>query len=365
MPLNWIALNSIKGIGPVRIKKLLEKYGSPEAVFRESPSTIAKEGIIPESCISEFNNPALFKEAEEQIKLAQKIDARIITLADKNYPVYLKEIFAPPPVLYVKGNPSSFTNHAVAVVGTRTPTPYGKSVAASITRELVGCNLTIVSGLALGIDSAAHEACLENGGFTIAVLGCGVDRIYPSVNKTLAEKICSSGALVSEFPLGIPPESFNFPRRNRIISGLSAGVIVVEAGLKSGSLITANYALQQGREVFAVPGPITSTYSIGTFNLIKDGATPARSGKEIAESLKVITSPQIVNFTSCPSPTPPLYLLSQSEIDIFELISSTPVRLDDIAEKSKLSSGELYSILLNLELRGLIYQTGGMQYIRA
>jgi len=331
MPLNWIALNSIKGIGPVRIKKLLEKYGSPEAVFRESPSNIAREGLIPESCITELTNPSLFKEAEEQIKSAQKINARIITLADKNYPVYLKEIFAPPPVLYVKGNPEAFTNHAVAVVGTRTPTPYGKSVTASITRELVECKLTIVSGLALGIDSVAHEACLDSGGFTIAVLGSGVDRIYPAANKALAERICSSGALVSEFPLGIPPESFNFPRRNRIISGLSAGVIVIEAGQKSGSLITANYALQQGREIFAVPGPITSIYSTGTFNLIKDGATPARNGKEIAESLKVITSPQIVNFTSCPVPTHPWYLLSESEAGVFELIGSVPIRLDDIA----------------------------------
>lgn len=363
MPLSWIALNSVRGLGPVRIKNLLNRYGTPEKVFEKSKSEITRDGVIPEMCIAHLYDPDLFKNAERQLQWAEKIGISVITLNDSQYPLYLKEIFAPPPVLYIKGKTSVFSRHAVAVVGTRTPTSYGKNAAVSITRDLVQQKITVVSGLARGIDSAAHETCIKNGGSTVAVLGCGIDKTYPPENRVLAEKIIESGALVSEFPLGTAPEPYNFPRRNRIISGLSAAVLVVEAGEKSGSLITAHYALQQGKDIFAVPGPITSPMSAGTFNLLKEGASPARSGFEIAECLKVITHP-IVNFTSCPAPRLPAGLLSDAEREVYEQISSTPVRIDELAGDESRSPGELPGILLNLELKGLIRQCSGQQFVR-
>ncbi|NLG16334.1 MAG: DNA-protecting protein DprA [Fibrobacter sp.] len=363
MPLSWIALNSVKGLGPVRIKGLLQKYGTPEEVFKKSVSEIIRDGVIPEICAAQLSNPELFRNAEKQLLFAQKTGVTVITLSSTDYPSYLREIFAPPPVLYIKGNRTVFSGHAVAVVGTRLPTAYGKKAAVSITKELVQHKISIISGLARGIDSIAHETCILNSGSTVAVLGCGIDRIYPPENRGLAEKIIENGALVSEFPLGTQPESFNFPRRNRIISGLSAAVLVIEAGEKSGSLITAHYALQQGRDVFAVPGPITSAQSTGTFNLLREGASPARSGHEIAESLKVVTHP-LVNFTSCPAPQLPLSLLCDAEREIFAQISSVPLRIDELAEKCGKSPGELFCNLLNLELKGLVQQISGQQFIR-
>jgi len=363
MTISWIALNSVKGLGPVRIKQLIEKFGTPEAVFKEKPRAFA--GIIPEMCISGLSDPQLFEQAEEQIRKAGKIGAEILTLEDMRYPMYLKEIFAPPPVLFVRGSLSAFTKHAVAVVGTRNPTLYGKTATTAITADLVGANTAIISGLARGIDTYAHEVCVANGGSTIAVLGSGIDTIYPSSNGQLAEKLQEKGALVSEFPLGTPPDAFNFPRRNRIISGLSAGVLVIEAGEKSGSLITAHYALQQGRDLFAVPGPITSQMSRGTFNLIKQGAVPVRCGNDIIEAIQVISSSQVMDFsTSCPVPKLPLDLLSQEETSILAFLGSEPSRIDAISEKTGQPVNTLFGILLNLELKGLIRQVSGQQYVR-
>ena len=363
MPLQWIALNSVKGLGPVRIKKLLEKYETPGEVFRQDPSRLVQEGFIPQVCAAQLSDAGLFREAQRQLELAARSDISIMTLNDSDYPPYLNEIYAPPPVLYIKGNRSVFKKHAISVVGTRHPTSYGKQAAVSITTGLVEHNLAIVSGLALGIDTIAHETTIKNNGFTVAVLGSGIDKIYPRDNQVLAEKISQKGILVSEFPLGTAPEAFNFPRRNRIISGLSAAVLVVEAPERSGSLITAHYALQQGRDIFAVPGPITSPLSAGTFNLLKDGAIPARSGKEIAECLNVVTH-SLINVASCPAPVLPLVLLSDSEKQILEQLSDIPVRIDDIAEKYSGSIGEVLGILLNLELKGLIHQISGQQFVK-
>ena len=364
MPLSWIALNSVYGLGPVRIKNLIERFGSPQAVFDQSPQNLTHEKIIPQSCITQLFNPNLLKDAQNQLQRCNDLGVTIMTLTDKDYPPYLKEIYAPPPVLYIKGRRSVFSGHAVGIVGTRNPTFYGKSAAAFITKELVECKLVIVSGLARGIDTVSHETCLQNDGFTIAVLGNGIDCTYPKSNEKLAERICSRGALISEFPLGTPPEAFNFPRRNRIISGLSAGIVVVEAPVKSGSLITAHYALQQGREIFAVPGPINSPMSAGTFNLLKDGAIPARSGKEIAESLKFFTTPDL--FTSGTQCTMrlPLETLSDEECNVYNFLSNTPLSVDDLAEKCGFTIGLLLSILLNLELKGIVNQISGQLFVR-
>ncbi len=365
----WIALNSVKGLGPVRIKHLIDRHGSAEEVFRRSVSELHHEGIIPDACIAGMSVKELFAEAENQAALAEKEGVGILTLASPEYPRYLKEIFAPPPVLFVRGDASVFTLPCMAVVGTRSPTAYGRSAARLLTKELVGEGFVIASGLARGIDAIAHETCIEQGGRTIGVLGCGIDILYPSDNAALAGKIRFAGALISEFPMGTRPEPFNFPRRNRIISGLSAGVLVVEGGEKSGGLITASYALQQGRDVFAVPGPITSPQSAGTFNLIKEGAIPARSGREIAEALSLFGNYH--HKGQSPGETPggvrggiQLSLLSEFERSIYETLSETPRRMDELSAIVQRPVMQLFDVLLMLELKGLVRQLSGQQYIR-
>jgi len=365
MPVAWIALNLVKGLGPVRIKNLIETYGTPDAVFEVPPSRLVQQGMLSSAIASQLHDSTLFKKAEKQCREAEKLGVSIVALTDSRYPAYLKEIFAPPPVLFIKGNLKVFEQHGIGVIGTRNPTVYGKQTTRKIVGSLVNRNLVIISGLARGIDTVAHEICLEAGGYTVAVLGCGIDIIYPKTNKALAEKICTKGALVSEFPFGTAPETFNFPRRNRIISGLSAGVVVIEAGPKSGSLITANYAVQQGRDVFAVPGPIYSPQSLGTFNLIKDGAIPARDGNEIAESLSVISNTHSMKCNTASFVTAQVDLLNEMERSIFESLSMVPCRIDEIAEKTGRKIADLFDALLNLELRGVIRQVSGQMYIRA
>ena len=275
------------------------------------------------------------------------------------------QIFAPPPVLYVKGDSEALKSHAIAIVGTRSPTYYGRDCARAIAGELCQ-KAAIVSGLARGIDTAAHERCLELGGRTIAVLGCGIDRIYPSENEGLSERICElGGALVSEFPIGAAPEPYNFPRRNRIISGLSCGVVVVEAGSKSGALITADYALQQNRIVFAVPGPITSPMSAGTFKLIKDGAVPVRSAADIFEHISEVTFAPTLAVPRAPlrSEAPPL--LENEELAVWDALSGEPEQIDALSEACGMAIPQLLGVLLSLELKGVAAQVGGQQYRRA
>ncbi len=364
MPLYWVALNAVKGLGPVRIKQLLAHYTSPEAVFKESPSALKNNGFLPDTCISQIHDPKLLQWSQEQLDEAQKKDIHILTLADDTYPSLLREIFAPPPVLYLKGSRESFSPHSIGVVGMRRAGTYGRNAAARIVEGLTKSSITIVSGLALGIDSIAHKTCVEQGGTTIAVLGCGVDIRYPASNKQLAEQIENQGALVSEFPLGTPPMAYNFPRRNRIISGLSAGVVVVEAPKKSGSLITAHYAMQQGRDVFAVPGSIFSDKSDGTFKLIKNGATPVQSAKDILDSIEIVTHTLSRPETISRVTQLPPEMLSAEERPIVESLSDEPQRLDQIAEKTRKTGTTLFSILLNLELKGVVKQVAGQQYVR-
>ncbi|MDO5576646.1 MAG: DNA-processing protein DprA, partial [Fibrobacter sp.] len=285
----------------------------------------------------------------------------ILTFNSKSYPYYLKELSDPPVILYYKGELSAFSGHAVAVVGSRAPTQYGKFVTKQICKELCDQNLVIVSGLARGIDTIAHNTCVENKKVTIAVLGSGLDQIHPSSNHDLAKKIEElNGIVISEFPLGVPAEPYNFPKRNRVISGLAAGVVVIEAGEKSGSLITARYAFSQHREVFAVPGPITSPLSAGTFNLLRDGAKPARSGTEIAESLEFISNSAGFSPLKFQLSTD---ILNEEEKNVFQQLSAMPVRIDEISEKTGIVMNNLYTILLELELKGFIKQISGQQYI--
>lgn len=363
MILFWTALNSIRGLGPVKIAKLIEFFHQPDLIFKECSEKLLQTGIINQQCCSQIHNPETLKNAEQLIEKTEKAGITLLTLSDPLYPQYLKEIFAPPPLLFVKGDLSIFKKHAVSIVGTRTPTQYGKAATLQIVKGLVENNLTVVSGMARGIDTIAHESTLSMKGSTIAVLGCGIDVVYPKSNLDLWERIGSRGILVSEFDPGTPPESYNFPRRNRIISGLSAAVVVVEAGERSGSLITSDYALQQGREVFAVPGPITSSLSNGTFKLLVDGATPARSGYEIAESLSMVTL-SALKRTSVATPLKKQVDLPENEQNIFSHISDQPLRIDELLELSGCSLNDAFGILLNLELKGLIKQVCGQQYVR-
>ncbi|MCL2183539.1 MAG: DNA-processing protein DprA [Chitinispirillia bacterium] len=362
----WIALNNIDGLGPVRIRRLLECFGTPEQALSAPPPMLAEKKLIPASSVKHFQQAKrLIDEARAQIEACARSRIIVLIQSDADYPLYLKEIFAPPPVLYVKGDPAVLSAHALAVVGTRSPTSYGKDCTRALTAELCQ-RAAIVSGLAKGVDTVAHERCLELGGQTVAVLGCGIDNIYPKDNAALAERICESGALVSEFPPGTAPEPYNFPRRNRVISGMSCGVIVVEAGEKSGALITAGYALQQNRVVFAVPGPINSAMSAGTFRLIKDGAVPIRSAADVFEHISAVTfTPALFAPTqTIRSEQPPAPALAANELAVWDALSDEPQRTDTIAETCGVEIPLLLGILLSLELKGFISQTGGQQFRR-
>jgi DNA processing protein len=362
-----LALNSVNGLGPVRIKALIEHFGSVTSLFeREGRATLVQAAT---AFSGEAVDPsALLDEAAAQLSKAESLGISVLTWDHEAFPPLLREIYAPPPALFVKGKLDSFAGHACAVVGTRGASQYGKNAAAHIVKKLVEKRVAIVSGLALGIDTVAHTTCLDCGGVTIAVLGCGLDTVYPAANRDLAERIAESGALVSEFDLGSLPEAYHFPRRNRIIAGLSAGVLVVEAPERSGSLITAGYALQQGRDVFAVPGSIFSNASVGTFNLLRSGAIPVRSGDDILDNMTHLSMPGVASVNvpgRRAAPSMPLELLSPDEQNVASVLSAEPLRLDAIAEKAGRAVSQLFDILLSLELKGVIRQVAGQQYVRA
>jgi len=292
---------------------------------------------------------------------------KIIALADERYPELLRAIPDPPAVLYCDGVPEPGDRQAVAIVGSRQATPYGLRVTDALAGELSALGFTIVSGFARGIDAAAHRAALATGGRTIAVLGCGLDVDYPPGHASLHAEIAASGAVLTEFIAGTPPRATNFPRRNRIISGLALGVVVVEAAEDSGSLITARLALEQGREVFAVPGPVDASTSRGPHGLIKQGAKLVETVDDIVEELL----PQIerpegpVKSSRKILPTPDLPNLSTEERLVFDQMSREPLHLDELTERSRLTSAEAAGILLGLELKGVVRQLPGQRYCLA
>ena len=365
MPHAWIALNAVKGLGPVKIQTLLTKYKTAQAAFDHVPEALVWLGLD-----GNIDTKALVQFAQDQVQRALSLQVKILTLDDTDYPQQLKEIYAPPPVLYVKGDCSVFKQCAIAVVGTRRCTTYGKSVTTTLVKDLVAKHVVIVSGLAHGIDTVAHTVCLDAGGKTIAVLGSGIDTCYPKDNQVLLDRIVDSGAVISEFPLGAKPEQYNFPRRNRIIAGCCAGVVVVEAPAKSGSLITAHYALQQGREVFAVPGSIFSDGSAGPLYLIKQGATAVSGAGDILESIRYVSHsalsvPKLSPVNHAAARDLQAELLPMPEQKIYGVCTEVPLRIDELAQKSGKAVSELFDILLSLELKGLIRQVSGQQYIKA
>jgi DNA processing protein len=358
---DWLALSLVPGLGSVGIKNLVAKFGSPEEIFQAKlHDLMCVENIRKELALRIINREFSLDPSHVVRKLG-RLGARIISYADPLYPAPLREIHDPPMVLYLRGQdiPSKIT--FVAIVGSRNPTPYGLKAAEKIAQGLARRGLGVVSGMATGIDSAAQWGCIEGKGFTVAVLGTGIDVIYPGSNKKLFQKITDNGAAITEFPLGAPPEPKHFPIRNRIISGLSKGVVVVEATKKSGSLITAGLALEQGREVFAVPGSIDSFKSVGCHHLIKQGARLIENADDILDEfgLNYAFAPITDTFQQCRLP-----LMEDSEKLLYEIIGDYPLHIDEIARQGNLEAGVVSSILMKMELKGLVRQLPGKLFVR-
>jgi len=355
----WLALKTVPGVGNRLFLQLLKHFGEPKEVFEASRERLLKvEGISGRiaSTIADYKIP---KRVQEDLALVHKSGFRIVTFSDHNYPGLLREIHDPPPLLYVHGGlrPDSVN---IAIVGSRNPTPYGRTVTHELSAGLAQRGLTVISGMARGIDSAAHAGALAGKGETIAVLGSGLGTVYPAENKKLFHRIAERGAVVSEFPVLTPPEAHNFPIRNRIISGLALGAVIVEATQKSGSLITARLAAEQGREVFAVPGSVSSFKSMGTHGLIKEGAKLVENVNDIIEELNIAqpTAPTIDRER-------PAIELSDDEETILGKLSPYPIHIDRLIQQLPLSTGEVSGILLGLELKGLVMQTPGKCFAKS
>jgi len=356
----WVGLNNFTKFGPVRFKKLLKHFSDLEAAFKASIAELNRAGI-------ENNIAEEFVAARQEIipdKLMTDLDeagVKVVTVNDSRYPKLLAQIYDPPAILYYRGELNGPDEFSVAVVGARKYSSYGRQVVEQIVRDLVNNNLTIVSGLALGIDSIAHETALAANGRTIAVLGSGLGKqnIYPAQNRYLADKIAAQDGLIfSEFPLGTLPLKHHFPQRNRLISGLSLATLIIEASEKSGSLITATHALEQNREVFAVPGNIFSPLSAGANNLIKLGARVITGAKDIIEALNLVQAASFIeNKIVIPE--------SAEEEKILSTLSYEPKHVDDLVRLTKLDTSVINSTLIIMEMKGKVKNLGGMQYVLA
>ena len=355
----WIGLKAVPGIGNVAFRRLLERFDTPEAALKASPVSFSGiKGMAP-AVIDGIKNGEWRRFAEEECRRLETSSARLVTYISSDYPKSLFEIPDPPPFLYVKGELRS-SELSIAIVGSRRATSYGLMTTGKLAEGLAGHGVCVVSGMARGVDTAAHKGALQAGGRSIGVLGCGVDNVYPPENRMLFEEMADKGCLVSEFPLGTLPLAENFPRRNRIISGLSSGVLVVEAAEKSGSLITAQYALEHGRDVFAVPGNISFATSRGCNRLIKQGAKLVDCVEDILEELpeRVRTVADAPLF----QPAPRTFALTPKEAAIYELLARSPLHIDDIISQTELTAGEVSSMLLHLELKGAVTSLPGTHY---
>ncbi|MFH1241449.1 MAG: DNA-processing protein DprA [Pseudomonadota bacterium] len=359
----WLALYLIPGLGNTVLKRLLGAFGQPEDIFRAGLSELQSVEGVRRDVAEEILKRRFVPEAEKELRKAERFEARVVAYTDPSYPELLREIDSPPMVIYIKGKDIRRDKTFVAMVGSRNPTHYGIKAAQKIGIGLSRRGAGVVSGLARGIDAASHIGCLRGGGFTIAVLGTGIDRIYPSINKSLSEEIAETGAVISEFPMGTPPEPRNFPIRNRIISGLSRGVVVVEATKKSGSLITASCALDQGREVFAVPGSIDSFKSTGTHFLIKQGAKLVENADDILEEFGFTDkAPYGGEKLSAPSAAP--MDMDESEMRVYEIVGDYPIHIDQIVRMGEMDPGQVSSILMRMELMGMVQQLPGKMFVR-
>jgi len=353
----WVGFNIVPGIGPARFQALLDHFGNLEAAW-QAPAYELKRAGLDRRSIENLLETRRRLSLDDEMARIERAGVQVLTWEDNAYPSPLRHIHSPPPVLYVKGELRPEDEWAVAVVGTRRATVYGREATRALVGDLARNGVTIISGLARGIDAQAHQAALQAGGRTIAVCGSGVDIIYPPEHKKLAQAIVENGALVSEYALGTPPEGSNFPPRNRIISGLSLGVIIVEAGVTSGALITADYAAEQGREVFAVPGNIFQRGSQGTNKLIQQGAKLVLSVEDVLEELNLtMISQQAEVRAAIPE--------NETESLLLQHISYEPIHVDEIGRQSGLSIAQVTSTLAMMELKGMVRQVGGMNYVLA
>lgn len=352
---DWIRLLLAPGIGEWRARVLVQRLGSPRAALMASRKEVERISGMGPKTWEGLSRQSEEKELGRQVGLIEKHGVTVVSFQEEGYPKALLQTQEPPPVLFMRGTILPEDELAVAVIGSRGPTVYGKQVAERFGEGLAQRGVTVVSGMARGIDACAHRGALKAGGRTIAVLGCGVDRVYPPEHKKLMEEIVAQGAVVSEFPMGAEPKAGHFPTRNRIIAGLSRGVLVVEAREDSGVFSTVNWALEQGKDVFAVPGPITSPVSRGPNRLIKQGACLVESVEEVLEALKI-----------APSENGRVRAQEEARMDLTEpekrlvgLLTEAPLHVDLISERSGMSVKEVLGILLGLEIKGIVNQQAG------
>ena len=364
----WLAWNRVKEIGPIRFTKLIQAFSSLEEAWHVNSGTkyFLETLRISENTWLKIKEEKQKIDPESELALLEKMNSNVITIHDKEYPVLLKNIYDPPPIIYYRGDFIGIMRQktGIAIVGSRKATYYGRKVAREIAIELASHGYVVISGLARGIDTNAHLGSLEAGGLTIAVLGCGIDIIYPAENRSLTYRIIEKGAIISEFPIHTKPEKGNFPRRNRIISGLTSGTLVVEAAEKSGALITADFALDQGKEVFAIPGNIHSRFSKGCHDLIKQGAKLVHNYQDILEELE--GKKGIIKEEDETGKEERFFHenLTDLEKHFLKYISIEPLHIDEITDLMKLSHAEVSEILLSLELKNCIKEIEGKRYIR-
>jgi DNA processing protein len=356
----YVDLLSIEGLGQTRLARLMDTFGPAEEIVAQGKSELEESGI-PQKIASRIASCTRSKEAADALRRIQRCGANIITLLDEDYPHLLKSSPQPPAVLFVKGKLNAEEKLVVAMVGTRKPTGYGRAAAERLARELAARGVVIVSGAARGIDSLAHKGCLSAGSRTIAVLGCGIDIAYPPENGELLDRIARDGAVISEFLPGVTPAPGLFPRRNRIIAWLSHGVIAIEAGSKSGALITARWAADAGRDVFAVPGGIFSEQSSGTNRLLRDGAKLVSRVEDILEEYAAAyQSVRSGNTQDIPDDS----ALTDDEKRIYRLLGPEPIHVDNLVDRLGTPSAQLLPTLLGMELKGVIRQVSGMRFVR-
>lgn len=353
---DWIGLSLVHGVGPALFYQLIGRFGSPTEVLNRAALVVKELGSRSSAYLEELNDAGQLRQrAEHELKALQEVGGQALIRNDPEYPELLSHIGQPPPVIYLYGNSALLEMPSVAIVGSRAATSYGRRVGRTIGRDLATAGICVVSGVALGIDAAAHSGALDADGATIGVLGCGLDVVYPRGNRRLYDRLRESGLLISEYTLGIPPEGFRFPARNRIIAGLSRAVLVVEASKKSGSLITVQHALEQGREIFAVPGQVDSVKSGGTHWLLQQGATLAVSAADVISHLGLDhgrTAPQSARISQNPRLDPKLEA-------VLSVIEPYPQSRDALLQRSGLTAGKFNEVLLTLELEGLVETTPG------
>ena len=352
--LAWLKLGLVAELTPASFRKLLGEFGDPEAVCAASLSALGR--IVPKEVADAIVRGPDTARVHVALRWCEEPGNRIISLADAAYPRLLLEITDPPPLLYVKGDSGLLNRAALAVVGSRNATPQGSANAEAFARELSDGGFTVISGIALGIDAAAHRGGLAGASSSLAVVGTGLDIVYPARNRDLAHQLAAQGALVSEFPLGTPALSVNFPRRNRLISGLARGCLIVEAALRSGSLITARYALEQGREVFAIPGSIHSPLSKGCHQLIKQGAKLVESSNDILEELGAAVRVHSATLVTAD--------VSPEHVELLAALGFDPLDLDTLCERSGLTPETASAMLLTLELEGTVSRLPGGKFQR-